>query len=170
MDAYKATRPTMTDIDRTQVAKALPVSADLARILDTFAYQEVQPLRVDMDPNGIGFGGKIYLLVDNDVYSSAETLAIFAKYTQFATLVGTPTRGDGVGTDPMITILPNTHFAVRYAKQLGLAPDGTINAIVGTQPDILVANPPNFTLPTDVNVAKNDPVIQHAVQLALSSH
>lgn len=170
MDAYKATRPTMTDIDRTQVAKALPVSADLARILDTFAYQEIQPLRVDIDPNGIGFGGKIYLLVDTDVYSSAETLAIFAKYTKFATLVGTPTRGDGVGTDPMIAILPNTHFAVRYAKQLGLAPDGTINATHGTQPDVLVANPPNFTLPTDVNLAKNDPVIQRAVGLALSSH
>lgn len=167
MDAYKATRPMMTDINRSQVANSLPLSNDLSHILDNFAYQEIQPLHVDVAPNSINFGGKIYLLVDGGVYSSAETLAIFAKNTHFATLVGTQTKGDGVGTDPMIAILPNTHFAFRYAKQLGIAPDGTVNAIVGTSPNVLVENSPNFVLPDNPQVAKKDPVINRAIGLAL---
>lgn len=164
INAYQKTRPSVTAIDR-QKLKNLPVSADLAGILDKFAYQEIQPFLIKPADDSIKFGGKIYLLVDNGVYSSAETLAIFAKYTGFATLVGQPTKGDGIGTEPMIMLLPNTHFAVRYAKQLGVAPNGTINAIAGTQPDIIVANSPDFTLPTDAKSAKDDPVIQKVVGL-----
>lgn len=67
----------------------------------------------------------------------------------------------------MIAILPNTHFAFRYAKQLGIAPDGTVNAIVGTSPNVLVENSPNFVLPDNPQVAKKDPVINRAIGLAL---
>lgn len=38
--------------------------------------------------DSVGFKGRIYLLVDGDVFSSSEKFAAFAKSTGFATLAG----------------------------------------------------------------------------------
>lgn len=41
-----------------------------------------------MPKDTVGFKGKIYLLVDNDVFSASEAFASFAKNTKFAALIG----------------------------------------------------------------------------------
>ena len=84
------------------------------------------------------YSGKIYLLVDDAVFSSAETLAFFCKSTKFATVVGIRTSGDGVGTDPLLLTLPNSGIVMRYTGEMGLNPDGSANDETKTIPDILI--------------------------------
>ncbi len=86
----------------------------------------------------VGFKGRILLLVDDYVYSSAESFAVFAKATGWATLVGTRTGGDGIGFDPVPVALPNSGLVVRFPADMGLNPDGSINEEVATLPDIYV--------------------------------
>ena len=86
----------------------------------------------------VGFNGKIYLLVDGYVYSSAEALAAFSKETGWATLVGTHTGGDGIGYDPAALVLPQSGLIVRFPLEMGLNPDGSVNEEFCTQPDVYV--------------------------------
>jgi C-terminal processing protease CtpA/Prc len=84
----------------------------------------------------IGFKGKIYLLVDDRVYSSSESFAAFSKNTGFAQLVGTTTGGDGIGVDPCITALPNSGLLVRFSLDMGVDEAGNVNEKTHTKPDI----------------------------------
>lgn len=81
------------------------------------------------------YSGKFYLLTDGGVYSSSEAFAYFCKQTGFADIVGDPTDGDGVGTDPLIFALPNSGICFRFSASLGLNSDGASNEEFGTQPD-----------------------------------
>lgn len=84
------------------------------------------------------FHGRIWLLVDESVYSASESLSIFAQQTGFATLVGSQTGGDGIGaTDPILVSLPNSGILICYTMLYGLNPDGSSNEEVGTTPDVL---------------------------------
>lgn len=82
------------------------------------------------------FNGKFWLLVDKNVYSAADKFANFCAETGFATIVGIRTGGDGVGLTPLPYVLPNSGACFQFSPTLGLNPDGTINAVSGTQPDI----------------------------------
>lgn len=93
--------------------------------------------------NPIGFEGKIYLIIDNKVFSSSEGFATFAKSTGFATLVGETTSGDGIGSDPAICVLPNSGYAFRFTKEMGLTSDGTCNFEHKTEPHIKVSSTKN---------------------------
>lgn len=92
-----------------------------------------------VEPSGgkKAFNGKIWVLVNQNVYSSSEAFAMFCKSTGFATLVGTPTGGDGGGIDPAYVVLPNSGLVVRYSMLYGINPDGTNNEEYGTQPDFV---------------------------------
>lgn len=108
---------------------------DIVKKFDKYvAYEEI----VSPDEDSIGFDGNIYLLVDRGVYSSAEALVSFVKSTKIATLVGTKTGGDGIGTDPFQIDLPNTGFVMRFPKELGTTEDGIINELDKTDPDVFV--------------------------------
>lgn len=104
--------------------------------------------------DSVGFKGKIYLLVDGYVYSSSEMLATFAKNSGFATLVGERTGGDGIGSDPLICVLPNSGFAFRFSQQMGLTADGTCDDEYETEPDIQVPAQKGATLLEDEAVKK----------------
>lgn len=78
---------------------------------------------------------KRWVLVDDAVYSAAESFAYFCKKTGWATLVGTTTDGDGLGATPIMIDLPNTGILVRFSVQVGENPDGTCNTESGTTPD-----------------------------------
>ena len=96
-------------------------------------------LKYEMYPlNNREFKGKIYLLVDNGVYSSSESFAAFAKATKWATLVGTTTGGDGIGFDPCVASMPNSRLVFRFSLDMGLNSDGTVNEETHTIPDIYV--------------------------------
>ena len=86
----------------------------------------------------IGFEGNIYLFVDSNVFSSSESLAVYTKESGFATIIGQQTSGDGIGTEPLITMLPNSGYIFRFSKEMGITSDGTCNNEYGTTPDYVV--------------------------------
>lgn len=79
---------------------------------------------------------KRWVLISRNSYSATETFANFCKTTGWATVVGTQTSGDGMHTSPIILLLPDSGLLVRMSDSVGENPDGTINAIYGTKPDI----------------------------------
>ncbi|MCG0276717.1 MAG: S41 family peptidase [Thermosediminibacteraceae bacterium] len=86
--------------------------------------------------DSIGFKGEIYILVDEEVFSTAETFVAFAKATKWATIVGTRTGGDGMGSEKPAIILPNSRLVIMFQNGMALNPDGSANAEFGTEPDI----------------------------------
>lgn len=119
---------------------------DTQEILKDFDYYLSYEDYVEAAYDTIGFKGNIYLLVDEDVYSSAEMLASFCKETKLAKLVGTRTGGDGIGFDPLQVDLPKTGYVLRFSDGLGLTESGSINELDKTKPDILVKE--DFTTTT----------------------
>lgn len=111
---------------------------DVKEILSNFDGYTTWNMSVEPSEGSIHFKGKIYLLVDNGVYSSAEMLASFCKETKLATLVGSRTAGDGIGFDPMQVDLPNTAFVMRFSNVMGVTESGSINELDQTVPDIIV--------------------------------
>ncbi|MBD3193220.1 MAG: hypothetical protein GF308_21480 [Candidatus Heimdallarchaeota archaeon] len=83
------------------------------------------------------FDGEISLLVDKNVYSAAETFAVFCKQTDFATVYGTYTGGDGIGMTPLYFVLPNSKLVIRMSTLMGLNVNGYANEEVRTEPDVL---------------------------------
>lgn len=108
--------------------------------------------------NSVGFKGKIYLLIDGEVFSSSEAFAVFAKSTGFATLVGERTSGDGIGSDPALCVLPNSGYIFSFSEQMGLTEDGTCNFEYKTEPDIITSAKmdPNFS---------NDEAVQYVLKV-----
>jgi hypothetical protein len=82
------------------------------------------------------FKGDFYILTNRQNYSAAESFVIFCKSTGFAVLVGDTTGGDGIGMDPMISVLPRSGICFRFSVLYGLNPDGGSNEECGTEPDI----------------------------------
>lgn len=120
--------------------------------------------------NPVGFTGKIIMLVDDRVYSSAESFAAFAKATKWATLIGTCTGGDGIGFDPVPIALPNSGLIIRFPAEMGLNPDGSINDEVATEPDIYIE--PSYGdfiggLELDNNSYSFDTILKAALELVL---
>lgn len=81
------------------------------------------------------FEGNIYLLVDEVVYSSAESFSIFCKDTGFATLIGETTGGDGGGIDAVLFDLENSGLIVRMSSDMYLNSEGICNEEFKTIPD-----------------------------------
>lgn len=90
---------------------------------------------------------KRWVIIDERVYSAADSFGAFCKATGWATLVGQTTLGDGQGTSPVLIALPNTGLLVRFSCLAAETPDGTLNAVKGTAPDIPVD--PSLNNPRD---------------------
>jgi hypothetical protein len=86
------------------------------------------------------FEGNIYLLVDEKVYSSAESFAMFCKSSKFATIIGQTTGGDGGGIDPVLFKLKNSGLIARMASGMYLNKDGICDEEFKTTPDYKVKN------------------------------
>lgn len=82
------------------------------------------------------YEGKIFLLVDKNVFSAAEGFASFMKNSKVATLVGQDTGGDGITLGVINDVMPNSGLVFTYTNTLGYSPDGNINAEDKTQVDI----------------------------------
>ncbi|MGG7144173.1 S41 family peptidase [Clostridium nigeriense] len=91
--------------------------------------------------DSINFKGKIYLLVDRVVYSSAESFSIFCKESGIATVIGETTAGDGGGYDPILFKLKNSGLIVRMAGDMYLTGSGICNEEFKTIPDYIIDNP-----------------------------
>ncbi|MEG2412852.1 MAG: S41 family peptidase [Clostridium sp.] len=88
--------------------------------------------------NSIKFKGDIYILVDDIVYSASEYFASIIKDTKFAEIIGTTTGGDGLGPEPIATLLPNSKIAIQFSSTLSMNSVGIVNEEVHTEPDIYI--------------------------------
>ncbi|SFO33037.1 Peptidase family S41 [Pseudobutyrivibrio sp. UC1225] len=80
---------------------------------------------------------KRWVLTGPKVYSASDKFAYFCKSTGWATLVGAQTGGDGLGSTPILIILPDSGLLIRFSCTAGENTDGSMNAILGTTPDVL---------------------------------
>lgn len=85
------------------------------------------------------FSGKVWLFVGPRVFSSSESFSAFTKATGWATIAGTRTGGDGIGTDPIPVMLPNSGFLAIFPAWGGLNPDGSFNFESRTTPDVEIS-------------------------------
>lgn len=88
--------------------------------------------------NPVKFEGNIYLMVDGRVFSSAEGFAYFSQLTGWATLAGQGTHGDGVGSDPILIVLPESKIPVRIPVTAGFNANGSLNGVAGTTPELII--------------------------------
>jgi len=109
-------------------------------IKEDFNYYKKNTIQIA--PEGdVNFKGKIYILVDKDVFSSAEKFAAFAKDTGFATLVGETTGGGMTFEEVPIDYMPYGGYIISYSRELVMNSDGTINMETKTTPHIIVDDP-----------------------------
>lgn len=115
-----------------------------------FNFYKINSIQLSPEED-INFKGKIYLLVDQEVKSSAEKFAAFSKDTGFAKLVGEKTGGGMTFEEIPMVYLPYGGYIITYSKELVLNSDGTINMETKTTPHILVDD---TTLNEDFNSDK----------------
>lgn len=108
--------------------------------LSLFSHYVIDEETIYPSKKSNGFNGKVWVLTSPKVYSSSENFVMFCKNTGFATLVGTPTGGDGGVADPILFPLPNSGLIIRFSMFYGLNNDGTGNEANGTIPDITIHN------------------------------
>ena len=105
------------------------------------------------------FNGNLYLLVDRDVYSSAQVAAHFFKDNNLGVVIGEKTGGDGIGTSPAMVKLPNTKYILRFSHQLGLRETKTIEESTYTIPDIEIPRKDHSQIPS------NDGCVREVIKL-----
>ena len=100
------------------------------------------------------FDGNLYLLVDRDVYSSAQVAAHFFKDNNLGVVIGEKTGGDGIGTSPAMVKLPNTKYILRFSHELGLRETETIEESTYTIPDIEIPKKDQSQIPSNDGCVK----------------
>ena len=114
------------------------LNADDAQL---FEYHYYVTSYIEPSENRVGFNGKIWMLVDRRNFSAADMAAYVAQETGFATLVGEPTGGAGVGWSPIVFALPNTGIAGRFQGVYSTCPLGRNGYEYTVIPDIITQNP-----------------------------
>ena len=101
------------------------------------AYYEEACFDVDFGESVLknGDNAKRWVLTDSRGYSATEQFVAFCKQTGWATLVGDPTGGDGLGGNPLLLRLERTGLLVYLTTAMAENPDGTLNALRGVVPD-----------------------------------
>ncbi len=132
MDVFKIDGiKTINDLDESILSK-FP-----QEIKEDFKFYKKNTIEIS-PVDELNFKGKIYILVDNGVFGSAEKFAAFSKDTGFATLVGDTTGGGMTFEEVPMVNLTYGGFIVNYSRELTMSSDGRINIEFGTTPDIVV--------------------------------
>ena len=102
------------------------IRLDHAEDLKDFAFYIKDTITINPDESkrDNGYEGKIFLLVDEDVFSAAEGFAYFVKNTEFATIVGIKTGGDGITLGVINLVFLNSGLVFTYTNTLGYGPTG----------------------------------------------
>ena len=100
------------------------------------------------------FDGNLYLLVDRDVYSSAQVAAHFFKDNNLGVVIGEKTGGDGIGTSPAMVKLPNTKYILRFSHELGLRETESMEESTYTIPDIEIPRKDQSQIPSNDGCVK----------------
>jgi len=120
---------------------------------DTLKYKDFSFFKVHktLKPeNTYPFNGKLYILIDNGVFSATEDYIYTIKKLGLATLIGSNSYGGAAFyfASPVFR-LPESGIMIRMEVEMSLNQDGTINEIYGTIPDIekdLSSLPKNLSL------------------------
>ena len=100
------------------------------------------------------FNGKLYLLIDEDVYSSGQRAAHFFRDNKLGTIIGEKTGGDGIGTTPAMVKLPNTKYILRFSHELGLRETKSMEESTYTIPDIKISKKDQSEIPSNDGCVK----------------
>jgi C-terminal processing protease CtpA/Prc len=103
--------------------------------------------------NRYNFDGSVYVLTDRRMFSAADDYASTVKCIGLAKLVGRNTRGGGGAyTAPTVIRLPASGMILCAEIELLINPDGSVNALFGTSPDIELepADPPKSITKDDL--------------------
>lgn len=97
-----------------------------------------------MAMNGTGKDYNRYLLVDDKVFSTSESLTMLCKNTGFATVIGEPTGGEGYGATPFVLNISNSEYTGKHTdslkKKIGLNLVFPIEAPINDRGEIDYAN------------------------------
>ena len=100
------------------------------------------------------FNGNLYLLIDEDVYSSGQRAAHFFSDNKLGTIIGEKTGGDGIGTTPAMVKLPNTKYILRFSHELGLRETKSMEESTYTIPDIEISKKDQSEIPSNDGCVK----------------
>ena len=100
------------------------------------------------------FNGNLYLLVDRNVYSSAQAAAHVFRDNRLGTIIGEKTGGDGIGTTPAMVKLPNSKYILRFSHQLGLRETESLEETTYTIPDIEIPRKDHSEIPSNDGCVK----------------
>ena len=100
------------------------------------------------------FNGNLYLLIDEDVYSSGQIAAHFFRDNNLGTIIGGKTGGDGIGTTPAMVKLPNTKYILRFSHELGLRETESMEESTYTIPDIEIPRKDQSQIPSNDGCVK----------------
>ena len=98
--------------------------------------------------------GNLYLLIDEDVYSSGQIAAHFFRDNKLGTIIGEKTGGDGIGTTPAMVKLPNTKYILRFSHELGLRETKSMEESTYTIPDIEIPKKDQSEIPSNDGCVK----------------
>jgi hypothetical protein len=103
--------------------------------------------------NRYNFDGSLYVLINGGSFSAADDYANAVKRIGFAKLIGRNTSGSCAAyIAPPVIRLPASGMIFRVETELVINPDGSINELFGTPPDIElpVADPPKSITKDDL--------------------
>lgn len=143
----------LNNIDELPILSNMPKEA--TNMFTHFEYNE----EIVEGKAKVPFKGKIYLLVDNDVFSGAESFAIFCKEQKFATIIGSKTGGDGYVYDPVLFKLNHSGLIVRMSSAMYLTESGICDEEKKVTPDVVVNNTIKH------NISKIDSCINKVLEL-----
>jgi hypothetical protein len=87
--------------------------------------------------NRYNFGGSLYVLINRGSFSATDDYANAVKRIGFAKLVGRNTSGGCAAyIAPTVMRLPASGMIFRVETELVINPDGSVNELFGTPPDI----------------------------------
>ncbi|WP_346867448.1 MULTISPECIES: S41 family peptidase [unclassified Clostridium] len=93
---------------------------------------------LEPNKNSIKYKGNLYILVDDEIYSSSENFINKVKEKNLARIIGTTTGGDGTGLSSVPEVLPNSKLVFSIPPAITFNEDGTVNEEIHTEPDIYI--------------------------------
>jgi len=84
----------------------------------------------------INYNGKVFVLIDKGVSSSAEVFLHYCKESKWATVIGEKTGGKSSSVGTMIASLPNTGYVFNFPVVMTLNPDFSPIGEKAIEPDV----------------------------------
>jgi C-terminal processing protease CtpA/Prc len=107
--------------------------------LDNKDWVTYQITKTFQPENSFLFDGNIYVLVNQDTLSAADTYVSAVKELKLATVVGTNTQGWGnLYIQPVLFALPNSGLMFQMDVELAYNADNKETTIYGTMPDVFI--------------------------------